>query len=76
MWSGDLSEPQLLVGKSGPVSLRSIHASFIDNKLKEIEETAATWAKEAILGLKRSERAQAKRLSPRIRRLGEQKRLA
>ncbi|KAJ4355047.1 hypothetical protein N0V95_003265 [Ascochyta clinopodiicola] len=52
-WGSDPGEPQLLAGKTGPVSLRSMYVFFIDNELKEIEETAATWAKDAKAGFEK-----------------------
>ena len=49
-WGSDPGEPKNLPGKTGSVSLRSIYAFFIDKELREIEETAADWAKAAKTG--------------------------
>jgi hypothetical protein len=49
-WGSDPDEPQLLPGRTGPVSLRSMYAFFIDKELLEIEEAAAEWAKAARKG--------------------------
>ena len=51
-WGTDPGEPKNLAGKTGQVSLRSIYAFFIDKELREIEEKAAVWAKDAAAGFK------------------------
>ena len=50
VWGSDPGEPKNLAGKTGPVSLRSIYAYFIDKETREIEQAAADWAKAAKTG--------------------------
>lgn len=49
-WGTNPGEPKNLPGKTGPVSLRSMYAFFIDKEMREIEQTAATWATAAKTG--------------------------